>query len=263
MSRRIYEKDIICGVLIGIWIFVSHILGMQADEPSLTALIKQAGGGFFSFYTYEVVLLIYKLSPFFAIEIIYGIRISRHFSSTGMYYLSRCENRTRWFYRELKSLALHCFAVITTYSGALIFLFAIQNGRCEITFSGVYLCICYWLLLSLYFLFAVLLINILSLKAGSIAGSLTVLCGQMLLLLALVLIPESEVHRLSVKAFIAINPMTNIILGLHSSSFSEINSCINQYGLNWDLNCSVLYFCLLICLTSLVGANVCRQYEFL
>ena len=109
----------------------------------------------------------------------------------------------------------------------------------------------------------VLLINIGSIRGGNLAAGLMVPGLQIILALSLILIPEETLLNPGVDVVLRINPMTHIVLSLHSSFLEEVDRCINQYGAAWNLSFSIVYFGFLIFITSFIGVRTSRKYEFL
>lgn len=264
-DKRTLLFDCSYGMGAGIWIFVSEIVGLEKSNTSLLAMTMLIGNGFFSFEPYRIYQLLYHFVPFWGLEIIYGMCIYRHFCTAGVYYIGRCVDRKRWFCSEILLTIVRCLFVLIGCFGIILILGAASGINMRANFVSILLLLDLFLVTYLYFLFFVLLINIISIYKGNLLAVIIGIGIQIIMVLTLLTIGPfvEETSNKLIRIIIVFNPMVNAILGLHSSSVHEIDNLINRYGLIWDLKYSVIYWLAITVLISYAGIKICKSYEFL
>jgi hypothetical protein len=214
-----------------------------------------------------MIMLTLDMMAFFLFQVMFGVKIYRHFCTASIYYFSRCPYRIRWFIREAASLGVLAFI----YSSVLLATEMVVAGRVmdiqwdkEFWALVVYEAVAF----TLWLLLTTLAINVVAMRYASVVGFAVTfglqMAGVTLLLLfdrILPLDPGPALQRNA--ALLKLNPIANLVLCWHSSSVESLDAHINQFQISFDLLGSLYYYGLLLILVVILGCILVKKQEFL
>lgn len=257
--RNTFLKMGVAALIFGIFVAFDAIAYSQTDLWDLSDVPKMLAFG--TFYTAAAYIPGFFIQYFSVIMFQFwsGVAIYKRFTNAGVYYFSRCANRKKWIASEFGKLyLLSFFYVLVMLMAALGFSAVLKN----IVFSkaGLYLCMYYLVIHSLWIFSLSLLINSLSVKFGSGVG-FGIVSAVQLLFLSMYATFEN-VFNFSIRdnieqrtLYLKLNPISHLVLKWHSSSNKSIDKLINTYDLDFELTQSVVLM--------LVIAGVCIALSFL
>lgn len=222
--------------------------------------------------------------PMLVFHIIFGTYIYKKFCSASVYYFSRTENRAKWYVKEITTLYGMGICYLIAFVGTGMIVTMVKKG---IRFdSAAVLIFLYYLIIYSLFLFSTTLaINLIAIKTSSVIGfgviegcllagiTLFVLLGdyvekQVLIMTEAVpsieTLQELESNILSqYNWLLKINPFAHLVFPIHSSQYSIVDLVVNQKGILFDLNESVIYYAVLSIVVLVVGYYLIKNCEFL
>lgn len=232
--------------------------------------------GFDDFYIYTQYLIWFFrwYFPIILFQIVWGTYIYRHFCSASVYYFSRCNNRIKWFLKE--SIYLYIYAALYLLSSLVIpVLITLFCGNLTLDSSAFLLALYYLILHSLWLFIITVLVNILSIIIGSVAGFSIVAAVQALGVAVFIILEDKKIFTYELKSsheitnlelqskIIKFNPISHIVLKYHNSGNPKLNSVINKYGFNFDLNESVLSLFIAALIVLIAGCIIIKKKEFI
>lgn len=271
--NRTYFKFLLLGILCGI-LNCSYLWISNDNSISLSGMINLFGFNDFYINAGYLILLFRWYFPIILFQIIWGTYIYRHFCSASVYYFSRCNNRVKWFLKEI--VYLYIYAILYLLSSlvisALVILFC---GNLTLDSSAFLLALYYLILHSLWLFIITVLINVLSITIGSVAGFSIVAAIQALGVAIFIILDDlniftyeltspDEIENLELQSkIIKFDPISHIVLKYHNSGNSKLNSVINKYGFDFSLNESVLTLFIAALIVLAVGCIIIKKKEFI
>lgn len=203
--------------------------------------------------------------PLLVFQIIYGVYIYRHFCSASIYFFSRNVERKRWFFHE--SIKLLGFIVL--YLVSMVITGIIVKGfTYDILWDteGFMIFVYYIVIHSLYLFAVTLAINVVSIRFGSSIGFISVISLNTFFISIYSILEEIIREEILYTQYIwlfKINPFAHLVFKIHSSSLDNVNSVINVYGTDFDLNMSVILYGVLCIVLVVLGCIICEKHEFI
>ncbi len=214
-----------------------------------------------------LIMLSLEMLPFFVFQMLFGIRIYRHYCTASVYFFSRCTYKVRWFVKE--AAALYVLAVLYAFTmlsvGCLIFGGA-RVVRWDI--GGAVMFVYELALVSLWLFLTTVTVNLLAIRWESGTGFGAVACMQLGCIALLniwdrILPLEDVADAERNAALLRINPISHLVLCWHSSSMEAISQYIDQYGIYFDLNESVIVLFLLSLGVCIAGGYMVKNQELI
>lgn len=243
-----------------------YYLGTSGDLL-LSDLIIQFSFSDVEFIMVYLIDLSIEFLPFILFQALFGTYIYQHFCTASVYYFSRTPKRVSWFLNESVKLYLLTliYPIMMIVSG--IALGSINN---QIIFDreSIILLIYYVLIHSLWLFITTALINILAIKFDSSLGFISIVGLQMTLIMMLLLwdnvFPLVDSPNIARHGFLLkLNPISHLILSGHTSRIEELNSRLNYWNINFDLNVSVIVFLLISLVVVAIGSVVVKKQEWI
>ena len=219
--------------------------------------------------------------PFLLFQIVFGTMIYRRFCTASVYFFSRKTMRVKWFLPECGKLFLYALLYVFILVGASAGIVAVF-GHLQFDSAFLPLFVYYLLIYALFLLFTTLGVNVLSiLFTGSTA--FLIVEGICLLNIAVYSILEPVSRKAAgyeTPAFVrpgevepnflsdwiwVIRPnfIANLNLYIHNKGFGVSQELIDRYGLDFNLNWSVLYFFILSVGVAIFGCLVIQKHSFI
>jgi hypothetical protein len=258
---KYYTKFLLCGAICGILLTTAG--NVNRGVCDVNSMIMAFGFADVDYYPQYIVDLFFWYMPLMIFQIFYGTYIFRRFCCAGIYFFTRKNNRILWFIKE----ALKLYMCVLVY--IIIMLVA------GIIISGIFVPVVwdvnsfvlamYYIGIHSLFLFATTIaLNIISIiSSGNVAfivvEGMCILCGTLYTFMGNYL---GEEYIYSHIWLIKANPIAHLIMSVHSSNITNINSIINYKGLCFDLNYSVVLYAVISFMILLSGCAVVKNYDF-
>lgn len=272
MKRRIV---IVCLLALLFGGFMSiYYVNPYGGEIALSELLFQLSGsrGEFAlrFSANELLSFAMLMVPGWVLEAFLGIELYRHFCTASIYVFSRCEDRRRWYWKEMLLLGAEIFLFqILTIAAAL----TISCFRFDVKISqaGMILLV-YHILVQFFWTYsAAIAVNLLALKAGSSVGFAIVIFAQTfcvgLLGFGQVIERFYEENITAMNLLVKLNPISHLVLGWHSSYMQSVDAMLKQ---STGIPCESFYaeislLCLLIvnAIILKIGSIVIGKHDLL
>lgn len=207
----------------------------------------------------------FQMFPHFIFQAIYGIYLYQHFCTASVYYFSRYPHRIAWFIKELIQL----YTIIIQY-----FLFLVISCSAAVCFENklvlnttdLIVFLYYLVIYSFWMFFAIVLINLLSIKFGS-GNAFSFVCGGQLVSIASLfmwhryLLLSGTEKAARNMFFLKLNPAAHLVFDWHSSNLEEINMKFNRLGHSFSLNETCAGFILLCIIAVIAGCYIIDTQE--
>ena len=161
----------------------------------------------------------------------------------SVYFFSRNINRIKWFLEESGKLYINTVLYLIVFNLVGI---SVTSLFIKVTIDeGVLLLIIYYILIhSLYLFFSTLAINVVAIISSSEIGFIVVE-GIALLQMAMYLMLGKQIKDDIIEGInlfmLKSNVIANLIFPIHSSHIQNVNKFINEKGIDFDLNFSIIY----------------------
>lgn len=211
--------------------------------------------------------LILCFFPSIIFQVISGTEVYRHFCTGAVYYFSRCTNRKKWYIKEISNLYLISLLYFIFFAFSFTIVFEVLYTIKYDGIVSIYLCFYYLVIFSLWNYIFSLLLNIIAFFLKS-SGGFIVSFGVQLLFISFYVIFQEKLYKIydgdidAVKILKAI-PFSNLIISWHSSANENINSLINIYNINFDLNLSVVILVAVAVIVTLIGMIAVEKTDFI
>lgn len=218
------------------------------------------------YYMQYIPNIMFGYIPLLLFQVFYGTYIYRHFCCASVYYFSRCCNRIVWFLKEC--IQLYCFAfaylLIFIISGVMVTNLFLKVMVDE---GSLYIFAYYMLIYSFFLWFTTMAVNIVGILFTSNVGFVVV---EGFVFFGAAVYTISGEYLMSINALVTDyqwmikwNLFSHLVFGIHNSRIEELNQFINQKGISFDLNESLLVFIILSIVTMIVGCVVVYYHDFI
>jgi hypothetical protein len=204
-------------------------------------------------------LLALDMFPIIFIQLVCGTYIYKHFFMATAYYFTRQGNKSIWFLKEAKRLFFFILSIVTLYICGSTLMMLIVGVKLDDLVNVILLDFFIIILFTLYTYIYSLIINLVSIFAGSQNGFVLVYSIQMFFVFIL-LIHEKIGCSEGIGGFLfKINPISNLIISFHSTK-AGFDKNINMLNMNFELGYSVIYFLVMafavICASMYILKNI-------
>ena len=201
-----------------------------------------------------------RMFPLLIFQIFFGVYIYHRFCSASVYYFSRCDNRIRWFIKE--SLRLYPYTVMYPFIiiGVSVMMTAIFHSV-QVNSASLILLMYYLVIYSLWLFIATVLINMIAIRFGNSAFGFAIVSGlQFSFLLSLLAIDsDSTPNALLLK----LNPFSHLVIKWHSSHLDSVDRLINKFGIDFDLNLSIILLFVVAIVVVVIGMTIVKKQQFI
>lgn len=260
----VVKEWIKCLIIAGGWgVFQTLFYLGWADDVFFSDIVLQFCFSRIIFETVHIIDTSLRLLPVLIFQILFGVYIYQHFCSASVYYFSRCSNRILWLLKE--SWSLYPYALFYSCTMVVTGTWVTMTTNHVIFDKVSWMIFIYYVLIhSLWLFMTSLLINILAIKWNS-QGAFMVVAGIELLSIASLLIWENllPLHIERNANLLKFNPMSHIILSLHSSEFISINERLNDYSLDFNLNESVYIILISLFVVLSIGCYIVKTQDLI
>lgn len=251
-----------CAIFFGVLNTIIYGSGMQTDMQVFlmlsfgrTSLLMGDAANFISGYF-----------PIFFFHVFFGTCIYKHFCSGSVYYFSRCKNLTRWFVKECGRLYLYVLGYLSILIASSM-LCALAVWHIRLSTDALIGFAYYFAIHSLFLFFTTLAINVVSIFISDSKGFVYIE-GALFFCIATFFVAGEKMFPNSVIApdkmwILEINPISYLVFSVHSSRISALDEAINLYGMNFELNTSVVLFLLLSVITVIIGRFAVEGHNFI
>lgn len=257
------RNTILLAIIIGIFSLGTGIFAY--NNTSIAQIILHSAFSGVEYYPQYVVFLSYQYMPLLIFQVIFATYIYKHFCSASVYFFSRNINRIKWFLEESGKLYIHTVLYLIVFNLVGII---VTSLFIKVTIDkGVLLLIVYYILIhSLYLFFSTLAINIVAIISSSEIGFIVVE-GIALLQMGMYLMLGKRIQDDIIEGInlfmLKSNIIANLIFPVHSSHIQSVNKFINEKGIDFDLNFSIIYYFILSMIIIIVGAYIVKKKEFI
>lgn len=205
--------------------------------------------------------------PSVIFQMISGIELYKHFCTGSVYYFSRCINRKKWYLKEIINLYLDSAVYFIFLSLSFITVMEFSADIHHNFREAIWLYLYYIVIFSLWNYFFSLLLNLTALYFRSNGGFAISLGIQMFFISCYVFFQEKlifiyEGNTDSVRLMKLI-PFSHLILFWHSSNNKKIDNLINIYGIDFNLNSSVILLIIADVIISFAGMIIIEKTDFI
>ena len=134
-------------------------------------------------------------------------------------------------------------------------------------FTSLIITVYYLLIYSMFLFFFTLMINIVSIIAGSRIGFISAVTVEILGMSSFFMLGKIVSDEANIAGkyiwLLKSNPFANIAFGVHSSKIKSLDKLINLKGISFDLNESIVYFFVLSLIMIVLGYFVVKKHEFI
>ncbi len=254
------------------------------ESMMLSQVVMDAAFGTIDIGSEYIAFISQWFLPMLVFHIIFGTYIYKKFCSASVYYFSRTENRTKWYLKETLMLYGMVICYLITFVGTGMIVAMVKKGI-KYDSESIWIFLYYLIIYSLFLFSTTLAINLIAIKISSVIGfgviegclltgiTLFVLLGDYVekqVLLVTEAIPsietlqEIESSILSQYSWLLkINPFAHLVFPIHSSQYDVVDLAINQKGILFDLNESVMYYAVLSAVVLTIGHYLIKNCEFL
>lgn len=262
MSKQI-AKLLLIGSLCGIATGLSFV---SREKVTLFTIIRYLSFGEFQIGKGYVFFLLKNLFPYMIFQALWGMYIYRHFCTGSVYYFSRLQNRSQWYWKEAGKLF-----------GCVVFFLIIYLFSCTMTISifnpvtvdtfGVWFSLYYLLIQSLWLFAMVLLTNLLAIKWGSEKGYMVVTgvvfsCVSYFVLLEEVLDFSDGEYLMWKALLVKINPLSHIVLKWHSCGIEYVDRNMRELPFDFSIWSSLVLLLLVVAVSLRQGKKIVQNQEF-
>lgn len=246
-------KKSLIAIFLGLTIIWAYFDTNRFNEPvPISSPLLEFGFGSIFFIVSYITLLMLKIVPQIVFQILYGTYIYKHFCVAHVYYFSRQSNRLKWLIKESTHLLLldmiyHMLYIIIPC------LLLILCRRAYIDNYAATLFLYIFIYEVLYTFIFTMLLNILAVFLGSQNSFLCIYFFQFICAASLLLYESILSLQGAAKVFFMLNPISNMLIAWHSTSYQPMNQIINILQLRFDINQSIIYFIILSIAVILFG----------
>lgn len=259
---KYYIRFLLCAVLCGI-MFFSTISG-ENNMVFASDIIITLGFGTVECYPPYFINFIYYFIPILIFQILYGTYIYRHFCSASIYYFSRTENKIRWYIRQVFELFFLSLFYVILLLGSSIASALVFN---DVVFSKTNIVLAFYFLV-IYVLFVFVTTNLINVLSIAFSGSVAFIIVDTIQILSMALFvltdmtSENEIAKKNL--FILLNPLTHLVLRVHTGINEEMSSLYSTYGVigrGFDFNISVFVYLIFMLISLILGCVVVRKKD--
>ncbi|WP_167958818.1 hypothetical protein [Anaerosporobacter faecicola] len=245
-----------------VWSIIRSIefVRLSDKQEGIAAILIQFGFDKPHFTTGYLTLILYNLFPILMFQMIFGIRIYKHFVVANAYYFSRVHNKDNWYRKEVATLLIESLVYNIFYYGtATILLYVANKGSLD---GNVFYVLLYSILYSwLYTFTTTLLINLLAIRLGSHNSFILVYSIQLISIASLLVYDERFPLHGFLKMLFQLNPISNLILSWHSTGDAAVNSMIHIHNIDFPLLQSILYFIVIGAMITAFGIVLIKKVD--
>lgn len=235
MIKRKISLVFLLAVTFGLFLSLSYI-NPYNGEITLSELVLQMSGSrgefIMGFSAVELLDFAMQMIPGWLVEIFLGVALYRHFCTASIYVFARCENRKRWYWKEMLSLGIQIFSFQTLLLLSAV-VTAVLRFKVIMNVEGFVLALYHILLHFLWVYSATVLVNLLALKFGSSASFAIVMSGQAagigMFGMGEMLDRMYEDSFAAKTLLIKCNPVSHLVLGWHSSYIGSVNTVLESF----------------------------------
>ena len=257
------KEDTLTPFLIGIVYAFIRFFGISGTQ---TSVILSLSFGNLLYDTTRIQEAFFALFPMIVAHLIFGRRIYKYFRNCPDYYFVRKGRSSSWFIKKCVNIFLKVFIyefiLMLSYSATapLICKFASVSNH-ELLLS-LYFILTY----SIFVAWTSILINIFSMKFGSIGGfalveSVILLCLGAYLTLGN-LSEGSKEYLCDHKILAYLNPFWHLVLGEHNSVILDIEN-IDTIGYGFPIEFSVAFNILMLIMVVVIGAVYTKKCDII
>lgn len=273
MSKR--KTFVVCllAVLFGTFLGF-YCVNPYSGKIALPELILQLSGSrgefVLGFSANELLAFAMDMIPGWLLEAFFGIALYRHFCTASIYVFSRCADRKRWYWKEILCVGINVFLFqfILVVSAVII---SLVQFEVTINFPGIVLALYHVFLHSLWIYSAIVLVNLIALKAGSSMAFTGVIFAQTFAVAMLGLgqvVDKFYPDKVMAKALIVkLNPVSNLILGWHDSFIPSVDSALKNFiGIpctSFHLEYSLVFLVIVNIIILKIGSVIIGKHDLL
>lgn len=253
------------GVLCGIGMGCSF--SSETSELPLGVLIRYLAFGEFEIGKGYVFYFLKQYFPYLIFQAIWGTYLYQRFCTGCVYYFSRLQDRSIWYWKEIVKLFFMAVSFLVIYIGTAVVTIGIKYGvRWETT--GVWMLLLNLEIQVLWLYTMTLLTNLFSIRWGSSSGYIMIASVVFMGLCYFVLFEDvldfSSNDNLVLKSImVKINPISHIVLKWHSSDIKVVNTYLRALGIDFSIWGSMVLLMIGAIIASVYGENVIKKQEFI
>lgn len=251
------RKAVFLGLLSGVYLTAAFV-NPYGQEISLKEIILQLSGSRGSFVMGcslpELTGYMLRMIPGYAVSMIWGIDLYRHFCTASIYVFSRCINRLKWYREILIYLFIKVCIYEITLAGTVVLL-SCFCFRVKFWQEGLPTLACHLTLFLLWYFSWILLMNLLAFKFGSSMAAAVVMGIQAIGLAGLGVAGFLESKHVSdqiIERLVKLNPISYTILGWQ---FKGMYSISPKHSLLFLMTCCISVM--------LAGGILMQKFEIL
>lgn len=209
-----------------------------------------------------------KFFPYIIFQILTGILFYKHFCTASIYIFSRCENRGKWFLKEAFNVLINTLIYCGMLMCSSVFLASINNNV-TVSSKSMWLCFSYLLIYSCWLYITIVVINLVNIiSSNSCYGFILVMffqfaCIWLLLIWGNVYKIIQEQYQTKMFTLLKLNPVSHLVLGWHTSIWSNLNDKINYWNQNFLLINSIVILIIISIIVTFVGIKLIGKKQII
>lgn len=239
----------------------------SGDQILLKEIIVKLGFSMEMICTTTIFEMSFRYLSHIIFQAIFGLYIYSHFCSASVYYFSRCINRKTWYVKELFNLLkFSCLYMVVTALTPVGILFL--RGLLLADFASTILLFYYLVIHSLWLFITALAVNLIAIKLGSghgfaVAVSLQFMFMALLTLWEVQFPLENSGNVMRNGYLLQLNPIAHLVMDWHSSNIAGVEELVNKFGIDFNLNVSVLLYLCMALIVIIIGGYLIGRHDIM
>lgn len=255
--RRYYLIPFLYGIIFS-WYGSFH----NSKKIELWQMVSAiTGGNIINSMSNQVISVIFEhYVPFFMFIIIFSTYIYRNFCNSSVYVFSRCENRVKWYMKEILKLLLFTWAnAMMILAGYIIT--AVVGNKLAFRTDSIFLVVRYLIIYTLWSFSIVLLANIISILKNGILGNIVAISIPIIVTVCLMTVNFEKLKGMEWKKLIW-NPCAYLVFGWYNVKI-ENKQIIGSMSRGLSIQRGYLMFAAISLIVVIVGAAVVQQIDIM
>lgn len=263
-----WKKSIIAACLFGIFEAICMMSILRRQDPgavcTMSDIMIYHGFGFMQLGMISSLQMVARAIYLFVFQILSGIMVYERFSTIGVYFFTRCENRERWFLKEAVYI-LGNGGVYFAILGVVIVLVSNIGLNLVLDPAGVALYFLQIIIYSLWSYIIILLLNILSLKLRDSGGAFLIVVFFQIVMFCILALLDLKEQGLDPIRFRILkwNPMSHLVMAWHTSKIDAINEKINMWNMTFDFKETLIVFLILAVIVTWSACRIVKKQDII
>lgn len=265
--RRNIIKAICLSALFGLLFTLGY--NSYVKEVTFPEIVVHFAFGYNRFSYNDIINMCTLTVPYFTFMFIFGMSIYEHYIVSSVYYFSRCNNRVKWFVKEMLKLLLYTFIFVATMPIFGIVGASVSNDIIHLE-NGYMLYLCYVVIYTSWLYALTLITNVVAIRYNGYIG-LIVSAGITFLFASLLCLwDEKAIFSMEFTdnpyldrngIILMFNLFSHLVLSWHTTSVEELELYIGRLGVKYDVSISICLFIIIAIVISQISVHIVKKQE--